>query len=212
MPNQYQVKQGDCLSSIASRHGFFPDTIWNHPDNADLKQQRKDPNVLLAGDVLTIPDKEIKEISKATEQEHKFRKKGVPEKFRLVIRDEDDQPRANLRYTLVVDGVAFQGVTEADGSIEQSIPPEAEEARLTLHEAEHESIYVLPLGDLDPISELSGVQMRLRNLNYYNGEIDGALNEKTELALQEFQRHYGLEPTGNLDETTRKKLEEAHAS
>jgi hypothetical protein len=211
MPTQHKVKQGECLSSVACTYGFFPDIIWNHPDNAELKQERKDPNVLLAGDVLIIPDKEIKEVAKPTEQEHKFRKKGVPEKFHLIIRDEDDQPRANLKYTLLIDGIAFRGVTAGDGSIEQSIHPEAEEARLTLHE-EHESTYLLPLGHLDPISEVSGVQMRLRNLNHYNGEIDGTVNEKTELALQEFQRHCGLESTGNLDEPTRKKLEEAHGS
>src|SRR2546423_13153193 len=146
MPTQYNVKQGDCVSSIASDHGFFPDTIWNHADNAELKRKRKDPNVLMTGDVLTIPDKEIKEASKPTEQEHKFRKKGVPEKLRLVIRNEDDQPRANLKYTLIIDGASFQGVTGGDGSIQQNIPPDAEEAQLTLREGDHETIYVLPLG------------------------------------------------------------------
>jgi LysM repeat protein len=47
MTTRYTVKQGDHLSSIAHEYGF-PDyqTIWNHADNAQLKQKRKNPNVL----------------------------------------------------------------------------------------------------------------------------------------------------------------------
>ncbi len=59
MPITYTVEQGDCLDSIAFAHDFFPDTIWNHPPNAAIRAERKDPNILYPGDVLTIPDKRI---------------------------------------------------------------------------------------------------------------------------------------------------------
>ena len=72
MPINHQVKQGDCISSIAFENGFFPDTIWNHPSNAELKKKREDPHVLLPGDMVFIPDKRPKEVSEPTNQVHKF--------------------------------------------------------------------------------------------------------------------------------------------
>ena len=82
MPN-YTVKQGDCISSIAQKHGLFWDKVWNHPKNANLQERRKDPNVLSPGDVVFVPDKDEKEESGATEQRHRFKRKGVPEKLRI---------------------------------------------------------------------------------------------------------------------------------
>ena len=68
MPINYQVKQGDCISSIAFEHGFFGDTIWNHPNNKDLKTKRQDPNILMPGDMVFVPDKRLKEVSESTNQ------------------------------------------------------------------------------------------------------------------------------------------------
>ena len=68
MPHKkHIVKQGDCISNIAYQHGHFPDTIWNDSKNSDLRQKRKDPNVLLPGDVVYIRDIEAKEESCASE-------------------------------------------------------------------------------------------------------------------------------------------------
>ncbi|MFH1075402.1 MAG: hypothetical protein V1753_00935 [Pseudomonadota bacterium] len=54
MPD-YIVKQGDCIESIAFKHGLFWETVWNHPNNQQLKQERKNPNILLAGDKVFVP-------------------------------------------------------------------------------------------------------------------------------------------------------------
>lgn len=81
----HTVRQGECISSIAYEYGFFPNTIWNHPDNEQLKQLRKDMNLLEVGDIVKIPEKEEKEESAASEQKHRFRKKGVPAKLRMKI-------------------------------------------------------------------------------------------------------------------------------
>jgi hypothetical protein len=212
MSEEYRVQQGDCISSIAFKHGFFPDTLWNHPKNAQLKQLRKDRNILLEGDVVFIPDKQSNQVAKTTDARHRFCLKGVPEKLRLIIRNENDQARGNVQYTLTIDGAHFQGATGSDGSIEHWIAPSAASARLVLHDGAQETVFVLPLGHLDPITQVSGIQMRLRNLDFYNGEIDGELNEKTEWAIEEFQRRQGLEPTGRVDDRTRAKLEEVHCS
>jgi N-acetylmuramoyl-L-alanine amidase len=92
MPIDYIIAQGDCLDSIALSHGFFPDTLWNHGANADLKKLRKDPNVLFPGDKLVIPDIQIREVTKATEKRHRFKRKGVPAKLNLRFVKPKDPP------------------------------------------------------------------------------------------------------------------------
>ncbi len=52
---EYEVKSGECLSSIAKKTGRLWQTIWEHEANAELRETRKDPNVLATGDRLTIP-------------------------------------------------------------------------------------------------------------------------------------------------------------
>lgn len=85
MAEDYTVEQGDCISSIAFEHGFFWETLWNDSSNADLKSKRKDPNVLMEGDIVHIPDLRLKKESGATEQKHKFKLKGVPAKLKLKL-------------------------------------------------------------------------------------------------------------------------------
>ena len=62
---KHTVREGECVSSIAYEHGLFPDTIWDHPDNSELKQKRKEMNLLEAGDVVEIPEKEDHEAESA---------------------------------------------------------------------------------------------------------------------------------------------------
>jgi len=68
----YTIQEGDCVSSIASKAGFLWTTVWNHANNASLKQLRTDPNVLNPGDQIFIPDLTPKVLPKPTEQRHKF--------------------------------------------------------------------------------------------------------------------------------------------
>ena len=78
MPN-YTVKQGEYLSKIAKSFGFADyKAIWDHPENAEFKKKRKNPNILYPGDNLFIPAKEGKEISGVTEQRHRFQVKRSP--------------------------------------------------------------------------------------------------------------------------------------
>jgi len=205
---EYIVKQGDCLSSIGHKYGIFWEKIWNHPKNAKLRAKRQDPNIIYPGDVLFIPDKEEKEESAATEQRHRFKVKGVPAKLKLRIL-EDEEPRANVNYTLVIDGRIYNGTTDRDGKIEQTIPPNAQKGVLIL---EGDTPIILQLGQLDPIDTITGVQARLLNLNFDCGEVNGRETPQLEKALIEFQKKYNLPVTGRIDETTRNKLLKIHGS
>lgn len=203
--------QGECISSIAFRHGFFPDTIWNHPDNAELKRLRRDPNVLLAGDVVQVPDLRPKEVDAATEECHRFRRKGVPEKLRIKIEDEAGEPIANAPYEITIDGKHRRGTTDADGWVIESIPPDAQGGTLVVGKEGEEQEHELNLGHLDPIEELTGVQARLKNLGY-GCAVDGQLSEQTREAIKKFQLERSLDATGEPNDATRERLQKEHQS
>ncbi|HWV99923.1 MAG TPA: peptidoglycan-binding domain-containing protein [Candidatus Acidoferrum sp.] len=200
MPLNYKAKPGDCISSIAYEQGFFPDTIWNHPGNAELKQKRKDPNVLLPGDIVVIPDKQLKELSKPTEQEHRFKKKGVPAKLKLRLL-KNNQPRKNEKYRLIIDGISLEGTTDGNGFLEKPLPPDAKEGKLIIGKKDPKEVFVFHFGTVDPLDSDDGVAERLRNLGY-------APEENSEGALKRFQADHGLKVTGQADDATRNKLKE----
>jgi N-acetylmuramoyl-L-alanine amidase len=207
MPREYKAKQGDCISSIAQKHGLFWEKVWEHPKNAQLKEKRKDPNVLYAGDMVFLPDKEENEESCATGQRHRFRKKGVPAMLRLQF-FEEDEPRADEPFILDIDGELFSGTTDEEGRLEHPISPEARRGKVLLGDDQDE--YQLNLGHIDPIDEIKGVQIRLNNLSFDCGDADGVLNPKTETAIRGFQRKYDLPESGEPDEATRNRLLEVH--
>ena len=81
MPGEdYEIQEGDCVSSVAFSHGFFWETLWNHGNNSELKSRRKDPNILQAGDILHIPELTPRDESAASEKKHRFKLKGATSK------------------------------------------------------------------------------------------------------------------------------------
>jgi len=204
------VKQGDCIESIAFEKGFFWETIWNLPENAELKLERKDPNVLLAGDQVFIPDKREKTDVCATEQRHRFRRKGVPSMLRIVLEDEERKPRTGVQYTLEIDGQLFSGETDAEGRLQHPMPPDAKGGKLIIGTGDDQEEHELQLGNIDPITEISGVQARLNNLGFDCGEVDGVLNAKTRTAVERFQQEYSLPVSGEIDQETRENLKQVY--
>jgi N-acetylmuramoyl-L-alanine amidase len=219
----YKVESGDCMSSIAFENGFFWQTLWNLPENAALKAQRKNPNVLMTGDIVHIPDLTVRKEPGATEKTHKFMLKGVPEKLHLKLVDNDQKPRPNLDYVIVIDGKSRRGKTDAKGRVIESIPPNAQTGKLTfaaptpvdsngkpLPGKPKMLVTVLQLGGLNPISEVSGLKARLANLGFYKGPIDENLDGATKRAIGDFQRKKGLPVTGVADDATTSQLQSLH--
>jgi hypothetical protein len=207
MPQDHTVKQGEYLRKIAQAAGF-PDynAIWSSAENSELKQKRQNPNILLPGDKLVIPDKQEKQESGGTDQRHRFRLKGKPLKLRIVLRDTDDNPVANKECTLIIEGVANTLTTDGDGKLEQVIPPSASNGSLRIDEDE----ISLLIGHLDPIDELSGQQGRLNNLGYDAGSADDAQDTQFLSAVEEFQCDYDLTVDGICGPNTQAKLKEVH--
>lgn len=208
---RYICKDDDCMASIAVNHGFFWKSLWNHPDNGNLKEQRKNPNVLLANDIVYIPEKTKRLENGETEQRHKFRRKGIPSRMRIRLLHYG-QPRAGIPYVFRVEQTTIEGQTDDDGCVSLPVPPEAKLGILTLRSDEQEEeVYKLHLGRLDPITEARGVQQRLQNLDI-GCEVTGQLDDQTLQALNSFQSENKLPVSGVLDEATRKKLLEVHGS
>jgi hypothetical protein len=208
----YEVQPGDCVSSVACDHGHLWETILNDPANAELKRSRTNHNVLLPGDRLTIPPIRVRSESRDTDQRHRFRRKGVPEVFRIRFLDEDDKPRANLPYTLDLDGVIHSGATNADGELKHAIPPNARQGKLVIGTGRDSEQISLWLGHLDPIESISGAQARLNNLGIDCGKVDGILGPRTRKAIERFQRQRQLPPTGELDQATLAALGDLHGA
>jgi len=200
----YLVQRGDSIASIAFAHGFFPDTVWNHGDNSSLRELRKDPDVLLEGDRVTIPIKQERTEDKPATQRHRFRRKGVPRWLRVRFWDSDEKPLANRPVRIDVDGRPGSGSTDDEGWFKHPISPDARAATVVLNDS---YTYELRLGHLSPIDTVFGVQERLQDLGFYAGPIDGNGSEKLTEALMNFQSSQGLEVSGQADDATKDKLE-----
>lgn len=227
----YEVRPGDCISSIAKEHGFFWRTIWDDAANADLQQVRQDPNVLLPGDRVTIPEKQRKDESISAEMRHHFRRKGEPAKLRLRLlqgparidadseqavqspgADAADKPRTKVPYRLIVDGKTSEGKSDNDGWVICSIPGDAKRGTLILEPGTADEQRIeLDLGHVAPLSEVRGVRQRLRNLGFDVEPHDSdEMSPRLKHAIRAFQAQNRLDATGKLDERTRQKLLEVH--
>jgi hypothetical protein len=207
------VRQGDCLSSIAHSYGFSSwQALYNHPDNAELKQRRPNPHTLFPGDQVVVPEREPKEVGCATGAEHRFRAKVPKAKLHLVLRAPGGEVLADKKYELTVGAQTFRGRTGGGGELKHDLHTSDQDGVLLVFAAgDGAGPLRLPvrIGHLDPIEELSGVQARLTNLGFAClGETE--IGRRTRRALRGFQRRRGLEATGELDDATRAELKSAH--
>jgi N-acetylmuramoyl-L-alanine amidase len=210
MAKTIKIKRGDCLINICDRENLPWKSVWNHPQNGSLKEKRKNPNILKEGDELYIPDREHKEESRPTEDQHVFVVETATVKFGLKLLDLG-KPLANQEWTLTVDGREIaQGSTDDSGAFETKIPAGARRGLLLVGEKKEE--FEIRFGYVDPIDEVSGVQSRLKNLGFYFGQVDDINGPLTTAAIAEFQRMLEITGEGKLTDETKQKLVEFHGS
>ena len=213
MSTQHTVKQGEHLSGIAATYGFADwHALWDHPENAALKEKRKNPNVLFPDDQVFIPDKEQKKESISAGASHKFTLRKPKVTLRIALRGIDDHPLANTKCELQVDGKSFPVTSNGDGLVEQEVPAGASGGKLVVKGVDGFPDLDIPIkiGHLDPVEEISGQVARLNNLGYNAGpadEIDGKLFPA---AVEEFQCDQGLTVDGTCGPKTQAKLREIH--
>jgi N-acetylmuramoyl-L-alanine amidase len=215
MAEYHTVQQGEHVAGIAWDNGFSDyRTIWDHPNNADLKSKRQNPNVLYPGDQLYIPDLEHREEPRPTDKQHEFVLSRPVLKLRLTLEDQYEEPIAGAPCVLVVDGDSKQLTSDGKGKVELEIPPSAKQSYLVIQDDKqtpHANVTIpIKIGHMDPLEEVSGQQERLRNLGYYVGDADGKAGPAFELAVQEFQCEQGLKVDGICGPQTQAKLKSVY--
>lgn len=214
MPN-HVVKQGECLSSIAAKHGFASwKTIYDAPENSQFRHDRPDPNLIYPGDNVFIPDKGGKKDDAPVDNKHKYKKHSTKTYLRIFMKDFTGDPLVGLRYRLKVGAQVTDGTLGDDGKLEEPISPTATDANLTLwveeEPVERRYNWALKIGALDPVETVRGVQARLNNLAHDSGKVDGIIGPITKGATIEFQQKYELDDDGIAGPITKGKLKEIY--
>lgn len=208
------VEAGDCIVSIAAKHGHLPGTIWNDPANQALKDARKAGEVLLPGDRVTVMPLRLKEEPRAAGAKYVFKRLGVPVKFTLVLQDDEGNAFAGKKYELTVEGKTQEGTSDDTGKIECFVDPVAREGELKVWLDEpglpNPWTQQVQLSALRPAADPLGIQQRLANLGYYTGALDGIAGPGLAAAITLFQTEQQLEATGEADQATQDKLVEVH--
>ena len=214
MAGYYKIQQGDHLSSVADAFGFSDyKSIWNHGSNAGLKEKRQDPNVLLPGDLLFIPDRQVRQEQRSTDTRHKFVSHAPKLMLRLVLEDLFERPIANAKCDLLIDGQVVQVTTDGTGKIERRIKPDTHAALLIIKDPQtpfKDEEIPIKIGHLDPVDEVSGQVARLNNLGYFAGDAQVSDADQFKSAVEEFQCDFGLKVDGDCGKGTQAKLKEVH--
>ena len=147
------VKAGanDCVSSIAQAEGMFPDTVWMASENAALRRERGDMNLLLEDDVVFVPDLTRRTETGASGHRYRFRRKGVPAIFRIRLEDEDGE-LTDIPWRLEF-GSSWpeqSGHLDQDGLIEVAIDPAL--SSVTLYLDDDPIGQEIQVGELSPLS------------------------------------------------------------
>jgi Putative peptidoglycan binding domain len=209
------VKQGECLCSIAHHYGFTDwRVIYNDPHNAAFKAKRPNPNLIYPGDELYIPDRQPRYENGQTDNRHRFKVHPLPTYLNVCLQDPAKQPLAHVRFHLRIETLEFEGNTDGHGWVRQEIPASAELGNLTVWPSadspDARVKWEVKLGHLDPLETTTGVKARLRNLQYYSGEVNDVEDDVYKAAVRRFQQDNGLAVDGIVGPHTRNKLKEEH--
>ncbi len=206
--------EGDHLAKIASAFGFSDwRTIWTHPNNADLKKDRQNPNVLFPADLVYIPDRQLREESCSTDKKHSFVQTTSDLKLRLTLRDQYEQPIANASCNLILGARPNTVTTDASGKIEVDIQPDDHDGVLIIQNPETpfaSTPIPFTIGDSDPVLETSGQVARLNNLGYSAGDLQQPDPATFQSAVEDFQCDNNLTVDGICGPATQAKLKHEH--
>jgi hypothetical protein len=207
----YIVRPGEYMAKLAHALGFDPDEVWKDPKNAELAKLRS-PNVLHPGDIVYVPKSQKATRPVRAGATNKYVAK-IPKVQVNVAFHGDAGPFAGEPYVIEGLGSPLEGTADADGRVLALVPVHVREIRVVF--TKRNVAFPVRVGDMDPVSEPSGVRKRLRHLGYCGaapGDEGAGRDARDRQALLAFQKARGLQPTGVADETTRQELVKVHGS
>lgn len=117
------------------------------------------------------------------------------------------EPLKNEGYVVRGANRKIEGITDGEGRVAIDVPTTMREGEILLPAKGYS--FPLRIGDMDPITERTGVIKRLANLGLFHPPVDTATaDEAFARSLSTFQRLEGLEVTGEADDETRRRLVE----
>lgn len=204
----YVVRPGEYLEQIAVRARVSADAIWNDPRNAALRAQGRTPTQLHPGDVLALPDAPPGRLVLRVGGFNGYTARVPLVKVPLMLTDEDG-PLRDQPFVVEGLGAPLEGVTDGEGRATFEVPVRVREVTVFL--PSRGLRFQIVVGNLDPITEPSGVYARLVNLGYAHG---GGSPSAVDLrhAVAAFQQSEELPVTGEVDDATRQRLAEVHGT
>lgn len=216
MAEYHTVEQGEYLGLLAKKFGFASfKTIWDHDNNARLRARRSDPNVLLPGDQVFIPDKQFKTAEVGTGRSTRFQVVVDKILLRLKLEELFGKPLANVPCEIRVDGRTVKKATNDEAMLEVQVGATTQEAELVVKDPDsrlEDIVIPIKIGLLDPVEEKSGQVARLNNLGYFAGSAEQIDEQLLKSAVEEFQCDHGLAVDGTCGPLTQAKLKTTHGS
>jgi hypothetical protein len=167
----YVVCTNEYLLKIAFKFGFDADSVWNDPSNDDLRKLRPDPNILLAGDVLYIPDDKPPVVhSLVTGTTNEFVSPDPPTVVVTQTFGQVDPKAYSSKAFTVTELENLTGLT-TDGNGTATFPVPVTLDSVSVVFTDSGEVWRLILGGMDPIDTLVGVFKRLQNLHYIAGSV-----------------------------------------
>ncbi len=129
--------------------------------------------------------------------------------IKIVLKDHNGNKFVNKKYEIRIGQKVISGNTDSEGLIKAKFPINILQAKLLvwLKKGEKASYStILQLQDFEDDNNTHEIQMKLQNLGFYAGRIDGELGNMTKEAIKNFQKKNNLTVTGEVNPALTSKI------
>ncbi|GGX59523.1 Ig-like domain-containing protein [Saccharospirillum salsuginis] len=168
--SEHQVRDNECIITIAAEHGVSVSDIKDHAGNQTLLQERRLLNCLAVGDRVAVPTQSS---GQSLSLETVNRLQLAEDRFLLPLtfRDEQSKPVSGLtvRFSWTDDqgtGHIDEATTDGNGTARFELPLDCENGVMEYERGDDQTRVRQPvsLGRLDPPETPAGMLQRIRRL------------------------------------------------